>query len=1518
MSRIIGPTLVFAVLIACAAATTAQVAAQPAAARLRLESHDRICVIGNALAERMQHDGWLETLLQHHFPQQQLVVRNLGFGGDELELRLRSPGFGSPDEHLERIGADVVLAFFGYNESFAGQAGEQAFRRQLDEFVTRTLAQRYNGRSAPRLVLVTPNACEDHSDPHLPDPRRLNGNLQRYARIMSDVAATHRIPLVELFHATQAAYASSTRRLTINGIHLNSEGNRVAAELIVRGLFPDLPAVDARSPRLQALRAAVQDKNFHWFQRHRTVDGYSIYGGRSYLRFSDGRTNREVLQREMEVLDQMTANRDRRIWSLAQGRSGTVDDSKLPPLLPVETNLPGPGPDGAHEFLSGEESIDRMQVAEGLRVNLFASEEQFPELANPVQMTFDARGRLWVAVMPSYPHWKPGEVLDDKILILEDTDRDGRADRCTVFAGGLHVPTGLELYGRGVFVGAQPDLMFLQDTDGDDWADVRTRVLHGIDSADTHHALNSFVLAPDGALYFQEGPIHHTQVETIWGPPRRNVNGGVYRYEPRTHKFDVHVAYDFTNPHGQAFDRWGQSFVSDATGNINYFLTPLSGHVTWPARHARYFPFLEQRVRPSAACEILSSRHFPDQFEGDYLIANVIGTQGVLRYRMQQEGSGFRGVELPPLVSSRDPNFRPVDLEIGPDGALYIVDWHNPLIGHMQHHVRDPGRDRTHGRIYRLSCPDRPLAQVMNLANLPIPELLDLLKQPDDRLRYRVRIELSGRESRQVMEAVDRWVAALDAADPDDAHHRLEALWLCQSHDRVHRRLLDQLLESPEPRARAAATRVLCAWRERVDDPLGQLRRLARDADPRVRLEVVRACSFFLDTRAVEAAIETLRQPTDRFLDYALAETIRTLRSVWQPILAAGQAIATDHPAGAEYLLDQLTIGELLALPASKPVCGAWLQREQVPHERRHEALMFLAERNQTSMAVELLAAVGRLDQSPSPRAASVLAELTHLLAGHAADQLADQRAELQQLANHGRLPLTRQLALATLIAVDRELESVWTGAARSPAAMRDLLEAIPLVADPSLRAAAHPRLVRLVERIPARVSEEPELAVQVAAVQALAATGKEPAETVRLLGRMMSQTLASRPAAALRTATVRALGQIPLRSWPADQVRPTIEDLVANVARLPADQRSSDAALNELALASRLAGLLPPETARDVRQRLRELGVHVIVVRPVPRQMRYDRTQLYVEAGRQVEIVLDNVDVMPHNLVLLQPGSLAKVGLASERQVGQLDQSDPDYVPDLPEVLLATRLVQPGERDRLSFAAPRETGEYPFVCTFPGHWRRMYGTLHVVERLDDVPLSQLAPAEDPAHPPRPFVRDWKLADLEQDVAAGIRGRSFDSGKSLFTELACAVCHRAGDAPGAGAGPGAGPDLASVRGKIERREYQPRDVLREILEPSARIDPQYALVVIQDVMGRVHTGIVADRDANRVRLRADPRDNRDLVTIRVADIDQEISSPVSLMPAGLLNTLSRDEVLDLLAFVLAGGDPRHPAFDKRP
>jgi putative heme-binding domain-containing protein len=1614
---------------------------------------DHVSIIGNTLADRMQHDGWLETMLPARFPEHGLVIRNLGFSGDELTLRLRSADFGTPDAWLTRTKADVVFAFFGYNESFAGSGGLDTFKKNVDAFIQHTLAQKYNGKSAPRLVLFSPIAMESPRGRDLPDPSATNERLKLYTAAMAAVAKTRGVAFVDLYTETLALYArelrsSRPRRFTINGVHLNEDGNAQVAGLIVTKLAPGVAR--GIEPNLSKLRQAVLDKNFTWFNRYRTVDGYSIFGGRAGLSFTDGQTNRVVAQREMEILDVMTANRDKRIWAIAQGNDLPVDDSNTPPFIPVKTNKPGAGPNGEHLFLGGEAAISQMTVGANLKVNLFASEQEFPELAKPVQMSFDAKGRLWVACWPSYPHWKPKEEMNDKLLILEDTDGDGKADKKTVFAGGLHCPTGFEFANGGVYVAQAPDLMFLADTDGDDKADIRERVLSGLDSADTHHTANSFQLDPGGALYFQEGTFHQTQVETPYGPPVRCSNAGVFRFEPKSQKFEVYVSYGFANPHGHAFDKWGQDIVIDGTGSEPTHGTLFSGHVDYPNKHAGPPRVYQQRTRPTPGIEFLSSRHFPDDFQGNLLVPNVIGFQGILRYKIEDRGASLAGTELEPILSSRDPNFRPSDIETGPDGAIYFLDWQNPIIGHMQHNLRDPSRDRIHGRVYRVTYEGRPLSKPARIAGASIEELLELLKDPEDRVRYRARVELGARDSTQVIAALKNWIAVLDNADPDHGHLLTEALWAHQYQDVVNIELLDRVLSSSNFHARAAATRVLCVWRDRVPGALERLKKLAADPYPLVRLEAVRAASFFPVAEAVEVPLISAEHPTDEYLDYTRNETMKTLEPYWRKAIADGQRIAVTSDAGNRFFLGRLSTDELLKLKRTRAIDLELLLRKGVREEVRKEALADLAKLETKRELAVLLDAIKALDDRAGDGNDDVTFDLGRLITGRTAAELTAARAELEKLTTSGHKPVTRQLGYLALIAANAAVDNAWTLASRSGGALRDLVDAMPAIRDPGQRSALYSRVLPLVDALPrelgggtksAKATEgrfvrielpgrrtltlaEVEIdsdgrnvaprgkatqkntayagaasraidgnkngdysdggqthtrentpnpwweidlgaelpidsitiwnrtdddfykrldhyaikvlnnrrdvvfeannlpaqrdpatthlggdglegAVRRSAMMALTSVRGKEAETFKALARFVAGGGAD------RTAAIAAILRIPPADWPADQAGPTLDALLAYIKTVPARDRTSANVLDAMQLGDSLAALLPPERASSARRELGDLGVRVIRMGTITDQMLFNKERIAAQAGKPVEIVFENSDIMPHNFVVTKPGALEEVGLLGESSSTQPGALERNYVPPSDNILLASRLLAPRDSQKLAFVAPSEPGVYPYVCTYPGHWRRMYGAFYVVA---DVAAYLADPTGYLAQHPLPILdnllknnrprKEWAFDDLAKPVETLSAGRSFANGKQIFEVASCLSCHRLN-----GVGTQLGPDLAQLDSKITHA-----DILRSLLEPSAKIDEKYQTHIFTTKAGTVVTGMILEENPRQIKVIENPLIKADPIMLDRESIEERAKSPASIMPKGLLDKLTMEEILDLIAYVAARGDARSTLF----
>ena len=868
---------------------------------LKLQKGDHICLVGNELGERMQHHNYFELLLHNEFPDLDLTVRNLCFPGDEPSLRIRSKNFGSPESHLKHSGATVILYFFGFNESFAGDDGLGDFKEEIRKLVESTKSADYSGKGAPRIVLVSPIAFENTGDKNLPSGEAENKNLARYTAALQSTAKLTGVGFVDLHAPTKDMLDNSDDRLTLNGCHLNDAGYKQLAPILMNGLFGQCKGkVDDLV--VSKLKTEIDDKNFHWWHRYRAVNGFSIYGDRG-LAGSDGTyNNRDVMERERAILDQMAANRDARIWTLARGGKvpAEADDSNTLPFIEPRTNVGGPddkqaklGKLGSLDYLTAEEQLKLFKTAAGYKIELVASEEDFPELANPVAIDFDNEGRIWVATMESYPHWKPKSVLNDKLLVLTDSDKDGKADNCDVFADGLHQPTGFEIAGNGVYVAQQPDILFLTDEDGDLQADTRIRKLVGFDSADSHHGIAAFTFGPGGNLYFQEGTFKFSQVESPYGLTRLH-EAGIWRYHPKSEKFGVHVNFAFANPWGHVFDYWGQDFIGDASPGFSYWAAPLSGKIDYPSKHPggsqhrrlaketggdpqyRFPTFYPKRIRPLGGCELVGSTHFPPEAHANWLVTNCIGERVILNHKIVEEDSGFKGKEVDPIVYCEDGNFRPVDVQFAPDGSLYIVDWHNALIGHLQHNLRDPSRDHSHGRIWRVTYPSRPLVDVPKITGEPIADLLDLLKSKDDRIRYNVRRELAARETEDVIAATKKWLSGLDKTGEDYLHHVLEGLWVHQTQNVVNEDLLKQLLTCDNHHARAAAVRVLSFWTDGVQESLKLLKERVADKHPRVRLEAVRALTFMEPSdEIIETALGVLEGEVDDYLQYTLDEAMR-------------------------------------------------------------------------------------------------------------------------------------------------------------------------------------------------------------------------------------------------------------------------------------------------------------------------------------------------------------------------------------------------------------------------------------------------------------------------------------------------------------------------------------------------------------------------------------------------------------------------------------------------------------------
>ncbi len=537
-------------------------------------------------------------------------------------------------------------------------------------------------------------------------------------------------------------------------------------------------------------------------------------------------------------------------------------------------------------------------LADGYEVSLFADETN--GVANPVCMSWDPAGRLWVLCTWAYPQLKPVDNPNDKLLILEDTNGDGRADKTTVFADGLDMPTGFAIGHGGAYIAQGSDLLHLKDTSGDHKADSRQVLLTGFGTGDTHQNINSLTWSPGGELLFCQGLHSFSRVETPWGISRLDEHGS-WRLRPRRLQLDGFPRSGGDgNPWGIAFGNWGEPFVK---GNGQGVFELLPGMVS--TEHISSFWGREMKIGAtrikSMIIEFAESPHLPADIQGEMLIAGYFA-RDVNRFKKEVDGSGHRLSLQTNLLTSSHNAFRPVDIRIGPDGAIYIADWFNPIIGHYQASFRHPDRDKTHGRIWRVTAKDRPLAKAPELSKMSAAELCEQLKSDWRYVRYQAKRRLADLPKDEIIPAITKWVDALDKNDTNIEHSLYEAIGVFESHEVINQPLLERLLNSKDYRARAYATRVAGRWHDRLESPLELLNQSVVDENPRVRLEAIVACSDIHSAESMAVAAKATDHPMDRFTSHALTQTVHALTPQWQPALNQGQ-LKFENSAGLIFVL---------------------------------------------------------------------------------------------------------------------------------------------------------------------------------------------------------------------------------------------------------------------------------------------------------------------------------------------------------------------------------------------------------------------------------------------------------------------------------------------------------------------------------------------------------------------------------------------------------------------------------------
>ena len=845
------------------------------AAPFEIQNGDRVLFMGDTLLEREGSAAALETLLTQKYANVSFTLRNLSFSAD-LPTGVSRASFDPASAGMERIRTQLELvkptvAVLGYGmaaslEELTYRSGDPNLNADPTRYGSEFSAKKFkadlaalmdaisaasNGKPV-RFVLLAPLQHEDlrNQRPGLPDPAAHNKVLASYTQAIRELADERKARFVD-----QALLVNQAKEapLTDNGIHPSIGGmNRWAAAIAAElGWTPD-----ANQPVIKGLQKALQRKNELFFHRWRPANHTYIFG---FRKREQGRNAVEI-----EQFDALLEKADAAIAALKAGKS-TPPETVLPADIPAEQPVENPV----------------FQLEDGLEISLWAAN---PLLSKPVEMNWDAKGRLWVASTPIYPQIQPGAYATDKIFVLEDTDHKGRANKTTVFADDLLIPTGVEptLTAKGynaAYVGASTELLLLTDTDGDGKADQRRVVLSGFGTEDTHHTLHALHWGVDGRLYISQSIYIHTHAETPWGVVRLN-SGGVLAYDPRTEKVEV-FAKGLVNNWGHQTDAEGQSFLTDGAGG-NGISWAFPGATFSPSEGAKgTMPSVSPGSYPKfCSLEIIRSPLFPPSWQGN-AVTNDFRAHRMVRFsftdlsKTEPVRSAYATTDMPDVARTADQGFRPVDVKLGPDGALYVADWTNPVINHGEVDFRDPRRDKKNGRIWRISHKDGKPVVWSSLWEKSTTQLLDALLSNNAWEQQQARRMLSQRLSKEGFGALDAWRKTRATQDAERAAAFVRAA------------VAGPAAAIENLSVQEAATACWEArWRGALGTVTGNVERLAtlaQDASPRVRIEAMRALCRIPSPAAAEAvAVAIERQPAnDPQYAFAAKLSMREVGAFW-------------------------------------------------------------------------------------------------------------------------------------------------------------------------------------------------------------------------------------------------------------------------------------------------------------------------------------------------------------------------------------------------------------------------------------------------------------------------------------------------------------------------------------------------------------------------------------------------------------------------------------------------------------
>ena len=610
------------------------------------------------------------------------------------------------------------------------------------------------------------------------------------------------------------------------------------------------------------------------------------------------------------------------------------------------------------------------------------------------------------------------------------------------------------------------------------------------------------------------------------------------------------------------------------------------------------------------------------------------------------------------------------------------------------------------------------------------------------------------------------------------------------------------------------------------------------------------------------------------------------------------------NPEHADFVMQIQYSDRLVCLVRNEAVYRALLSRVGLDVKYRKEGFAGLVALHQTQPIEEWLALIKRLDSKGvvlDPREGarsakkkevrSVLDSYVLLLSEMDKQDLSTAKQKFIALIKNARESQIRQLGYAGLLHAGMELDGVWELASTQEEGIIDLLEAGRWI----------PAQQRIAVWNKANNATLIDSDTKVALIQFAQVV---PGKDLEIFNFLKNQIVGDADDTGVNRFIISTLAARDSSKWPLAGSRKLTGDLMRWYRNLDTKDRNSTSAKQLRFVIDRLAEKLP-QSERDVLLfRLKGLEVAQYTITALREQMAFDQDVLVLRAGQPVEITFKNNDNMPHNLVLVRPGSMEKVGVAADRLAIQSSNTPKQYVPKLSEVLHHTGMIESGRTGKVVFEVPAEEGVYPLLCTFPGHWLKMFSAVVVTnDREAYLAANQPLPTRDSLLGIKNY--NHRFEDLAEKVSNLKGSRSFSRGESAFYSRACVSCHAVG-----GKGGNVGPELSTVASK-----QTAEDILRSIMYPSEKIDPAYAKVEVEHIeTGKIYGGVLIPQDNKEiVYLIEDPLAECEPQVFKRNEVEI-VPLKISPMPKDLLKRSSPEEVLDLVAYLLSGGNPEHPFF----